>query len=187
MVYVVAARSAVVKQRINQLLEAGLKLNTIDIPELCYRNIASLLPEDVGGVALICLARQRGILTLTRQETLYFSRRLQTGAEILWRDDVDQLTPEIEGWLDSIVIEVQRSLDYYESNFSAPPIAGVVLAPLGKKIHGIAEYLSSQLGLPCRVLDLNELIDCPRPLAEQGQVFCLPAVGAALRREVKAA
>ncbi len=195
MVYVVAARTAVVKQRVDQLLEAGLKLDIVDIPELCFRNIACLLPEDAGGVAFICLARQRGMLTLTHQGTLYFSRRLQTGTEILWRpeldqlrrDDDDQLTVEIKEWLDSIIIELQRSLDYYDSNFSAPPITGVVLAPLGKKIHGVAEYLSSQLGLKCRVLDLNELIDCPRPVPDLAQVFCLPALGAALRSETDAA
>jgi len=194
MVYVVAARTPFVKQRVDQLLEAGLKLDVVDIPELCFRNIASLLPEDAGGVAFICLARQRGMLTLTHQGTLYFSRRLQTGAEILWRDnaairrdDADEFTAEIKEWLDSIVIELQRSLDYYESNFSVPPIAGVVVAPLGKKVRGIAEYLSSQLGLKCRVLDLNDLIDCPRPVPELAQVLCLPALGAALRSETDAA
>ncbi len=195
MVYVVAARAPVVRQRIEQLLNAGLKLNVIDIPELCCRNITSLLPEDAGGVAFISLGRQRGVLTLTQQGTLYFSRRLQTGIDFLWReddgsrrrDDVTELTPEIKEWLDSIIIELQRSLDYYESNFSVPPIAGVVLAPLGRKVDGVAEYLSSQLGRKCRVLDLNELIDCARPVPQPAQFFCLPALGAALRDGMDAA
>lgn len=187
MVYVVAARAAVVKQRVDLLLDAGLKLTTIDIPELCIRNLTSLLPEDVGGVAFVYLARGRGLITLTRQSTLYFSRRLQTGAEILWQQDIDRLTPEIEGWLDSIVIEVQRSLDFYESHFSAPPIAGLVVGPLGRQVAGVAEYLSSQLGLRSRVLDLNELIDTREKLSPQMQAQCLQAIGAALRVEGKAA
>jgi len=186
-VFVVAARASVIKQRADLLLDAGLKLTAIDIPELCLRNVTALLPEDVGGVAFVYLARNQGLITLTRQATLYFSRRLQAGTEILWQQQADTVTPEIEGWLDSVVIEVQRSLDYYESHFTVPPIAGLVLGPLGRPVAGVAEYLKSQLGLPCRVLDLNELIDVRGKLSPEMQVRCLPAIAAALRTEVRPA
>lgn len=187
MLYVVAARAELVKQRADSLLDAGVKLAAIDIPELGMRNLAALLPEDVGGTAFIYLGRHRGILTLTRQGTLYFSRRLQTGTDILRVRNVDSVTPEIEGWLDSIIIEVQRSLDYYESHFTAPPIAGLVLAPFGRPIAGITEYLSGQLGLRCRELHLNELIDMPEALGVEQLAQCLPAIATALRLEADAA
>ncbi len=183
MLYVVVARAPLVKQRVDGLLDAGVRLTTIDIPELCLRNLAALLPEDAGGTAFIYLARDYGLITLTRQGTLYVSRRLQTGTALLWEQNVDRVTPEIEGWLDAIVIEVQRSIDYYESHFTTPPIAGLVIAPLGRELSGMTEYLSGQLGLPCRVLDLSAMIDAREPVSTEVQTQCLPAIAAALRDE----
>lgn len=184
MMYAVVAYSAAIKQRTDQLLGAGFKLSCVDIPELAMRNLAALLPEDVGGLALIYMARDRGLITLTRQSTLYLSRRIDSGtAAIFGSKEIAALTPEMEGWLDGIVIEVQRSLDYYESHFSQPPVSGAVLAPLACPIAGVAEYLSRQLGIPVRILDLNDVIDTGEPLSCELQSRCLPAVGAALRTE----
>lgn len=185
MLYVVAARANVVRRRVDELLDAGLALATVDIPELALRNVTALLPEDVGGVAFVYLSGDRGLITLTRQATLYLSRRIEIGGSFPAHGG-DALSPEIEGRLDAIVIEVQRSLDYYESHFGQPPIAGLVLSPLPQPVAGVAEYLGRQLGVPARVLDLNEIIDVAEPLGADLQPRCLIAVGAALRAEGKA-
>jgi MSHA biogenesis protein MshI len=186
-IYVVVARAAVVRRRIEQLLEAGLRLTVVDIPEFAIRNVAALLPEDVGGVAFVMLGRQRGLIVLTRQSTLYLSRRMEAGAGNLLDRAAETLPAQAEGWLDAIVIEIQRSLDYYESHFSQPPVSGAILAPLGVRIGGLTDYLSSQLGLPVRELDMNEVIDTMTPLAPATQAHCFAAIGAALRVEEEAA
>ena len=46
---------------IDELTESGLKLDIIDIPELALRNIASLMPEDIGGVVLVYLGNDNGL------------------------------------------------------------------------------------------------------------------------------
>jgi MSHA biogenesis protein MshI len=185
--YAVVARIKETKQRIDTLVEAGFELSCIDIPELALRNIASLLPEDVSGVALVQIGPRRGLITISRQSTLYFSRRIDTGTDVLFSAvPGDELNERGEGWLDSIVIEIQRSLDYYDSHFSQQAVSGVVLAPLGRNIHGLEGYLRSQLDLPVRILDMNDLIDSKQILEVAQQVQCLGAVGAALRQEEKA-
>ena len=55
MMYVVATRAAAVRARVNTVEDSHLHLSAIDIPELALRNVAALLPEDVGGVALLHL------------------------------------------------------------------------------------------------------------------------------------
>jgi MSHA biogenesis protein MshI len=182
--YVVAAKSAQVKERIDKLVEAGLRLEVIDIPELALRNIAALLPEDVNGVALVYIEQNEGLITITRQETLYLSRRIRFGYNALPDTAIHGNDQEaIESWLDSIVIEVQRSLDYYESHFSLPQVAGLVITPGLKEIPGMAEYLSGQLGIPARLLDVNSMIDVNTSIDRQNQSRCLLAIGAALRQE----
>lgn len=182
--YVVAARSAQVKQRIDDLINAGLRLEVIDIPEMALRNIASLLPEDVNGVALLYLEKSEGLITITRQKTLYLSRRIRFGYNALPTTAIHSDDSEaIETWLDNIIIEVQRSLDYYESHFSQPQISGLVVTLGSQAIPGMTEYLTTQLGIPVRILDVNELIDVSEVIDSKLQSQCLLAIGAALRQE----
>lgn len=183
MMYAVVARAATVKARVDELLDAGVRLSVLDIPELALRNIAALLPEDVGGVALVYLGRDSGLITITRQGTLYLSRRIEGGVHDIGSG---ALSGEAVKWLDSVVIEVQRSLDYYESHFGQPPVSGLAVTPLGEGGAGVASYLAGQLDMPGRALDLNELIDVPERLPVDLQIRCLQAIGAALRMEGKA-
>jgi MSHA biogenesis protein MshI len=186
-VEVVVARTDLVRARIDELEDAGLNLEIIDIPEMALRNIASLLPEDVSGVAFVYIGRNDGLITITRQGTLYLSRGIQVGYNALPDTAVHANDAgAIEGWLDSIIIEIQRSLDFYDSQFSQPPVAGLVMTPAHREIPGVAEYLNSQMGIPARILDVNELIDVPEKIGSEMQFNCLMAIGAALRQEAPA-
>ena len=178
MMYAVVSRTNTVKQQIELLTGAGLNLDVIDIPELALRNIASLLPEDVAGVALLYLGRRNGLIVLTRQGTLYLSRRLEMGLEQLG-GNLDEAEPR----LDRIVVEIQRSLDYYESHFLQPAITNVVMTPLPDALRGAPEYLAEQLGIPVRSMDINSMIDVDPPVPGDAQSRCLLAIGAALRQE----
>jgi MSHA biogenesis protein MshI len=181
MIYAVVARAPLVKSLIDELTAAGIALDVVDIPEFAIRNLTALLPEDVGGVACIHLGDQAGLIVITRQRTLYLSRRFDYGKTRLLAGGAREVTPALEGLLDAIVIEVQRSLDYYESHFAQPPVRAVVLTPLGSEIDGLCEYLGSQLGIATRVLRLADLIEMPGALAPRVESECAGAIGAALR------
>jgi MSHA biogenesis protein MshI len=184
MMYVVVARANSVKDRIDQLVNAGFNLSVIDIPELALRNLASLLPEDVAGVALVYIGQDSGLITITKQSILYLSRRVEKGISVLPDTAIHSHDPDvIKPWLDGLIIEVQRSLDYYESHFSKPQVSCIVITPLPKQIDGVAEYISQQLEIPARILDVNSVIDVQENIDESMQASCIMAIGAALRRE----
>jgi MSHA biogenesis protein MshI len=187
MMYAVVAKSSRVKALIDHLNNANLNLNIIDIPELALRNIAAMLPEDVGGVALIYAGQNQGLITITRQSSLYLSRTINVGTSHLPESVLSVMDDEsCQHWLDSIVIEVQRSMDFYESHFSQPQVSGLVMTPIGKEIPGVTEYLTEQLQIPARMLDVNELIDVPEKIPSEMQARCLLAIGTALRQEAVA-
>jgi len=188
--YVVISRTSTVRKHVDQLQNADINLTTIDIPELVLRNIISRLPENEAGVAMIYLTRNRGLVVVARQSTLYFARTLDPGYEYLNQsipgpenDDPQSNNLQNNAAFDRLVLEIQRSLDYYDRYFSQPPVAGLVLAPMEVPVPGLAEYLNSALGLPARHLDINEIVDCDTPLSESRQAHCLPAIGAVLREE----
>ena len=183
-VYAVAARREKVQQLVNLLDAVGCNLNTIDIPELALLNIAERLPEDEGGVAMISFGQEQGLLTLTRDGELYFSRRVDCGsARLLAANEGELLTPALEAVLDGLIIEVQRSLDFYERHFGQSSVSAIVLSPVAGLSDQVCQYLESQLGVRARWLD--PAVDCglEQSRSPQASVFGIAAIGAALREE----
>lgn len=201
MLYVVAARRATIREHIDSLERHGFGLNIIDIPELAQRNIAARLPEDGSGVALLKLGPSSGLLTLSRESVLYLSRHIDTGLRDLTPPagqavseesltdvpsdslelSLDAIAPEQQQAMDAIVLEVQRSLDYYESHFGQPPINSLVIAPLQHNVPGLVDYFASNLGVSVRELDLTAVLDSSEVLSPELQSRCWFAIGAALR------
>ena len=178
----VVSRTSTVRERVDQLQNAQANLTTIDIPELVLRNIAARLPENEAGLAMIYLTRERGVVVVARQSMLYFARTLELGYDFL-RQGVDT-GMESNPSFDRLVLEVQRSLDYYDRYFAQPPVAGLVLAPTEMPVPGLDAYLHQALALPVRQLDLREVVDGDVSFDAHQQAHCLAAVGAALRQEV---
>lgn len=178
--YVVAARAQAIQSRVDLLEAAGVNLEVIDIPELAQRNIAALLPEDAQGVALLSFDERGGLITITRQGFLYLSRTLATSARDL--EDAQARAAHF----DQVVLEVQRSLDYYESHFRQAPIRNLILAPLAFDTTALTDYLGANLNAQVRLLDLAPLIEAGGEIPTALPGVCLATLGAALRQEVKA-
>lgn len=178
--YVVAAQNRAVQERVDLMDGAGVNLQVIDIPEMAQRNIAALLPADEKGVVMLSFQRNGGLLTLTRAGELFLSRPLNVGLDMLQRQE------QQAGYFDHVVLEVQRSLDYYESHFRQAPIRDLVLAPAPGEIPGLIEHLGANLNVQISVLDFAMLMDSDVELPTGLQSSCLATIGAALRQEVKA-
>ena len=168
MIYAVVARRSEISALVERIRASNLDIRTIEIPELCMRNIAVTLPQDAQGVALLHFVDGCGYLTITRGGVLYMLRRIETQSE----DHSESLQ--------EIALEVQRSLDYYESQYDCRPISEIVLGP-GDDIEVLAASLTENLGISVSQLKLDELftMDSELPVKTQGE--CLLAVGAALR------
>ena len=179
MMYAVAARRVAV-ERCATALASAPTFDVVDVPELCLRNLASRLPQAAGGVALLHLGEGSASVILVRGTTFYFSRQtdfrpVQPGAADC--DGAAQLDS------DGIVLELQRSLDYYERHFDQPPILRIAISPFSDRAQALAEGLNRDTGFEVSSLDLNTLLDCATPIDPQTQAACLMAVGAAIREE----
>ncbi len=188
MMYVVVSRIDAVQKHIDRFEKSGIDLDVIDIPELAQRNIAALLPEDKSGVALLSIKQHSALLTISHNKNLYLTRQIDIGLQRLMpliadHQSGDEFSSEAQALLNVITLELQRSLDYYESNFSMPPVAGVILAPMEEAIPTITPYFSSTLGTAVRMLDLNAFLDVEGVMSDRLQAQCFEAIGLALREE----
>ena len=175
MMYAVAAKADGVQTEVDLIEHAGLKLKAIDILELGLRNLALLLDRDDRGIALLYLAETSGVLLIVRQGTLYLARRFETGVDTLagGRDLRSQLVA-------GLALEARRSLDYFESHYEQSAVPVIYTAGLEPSD---LDQMSSELALSVRNVELGSLFRTDIEFDDEQSRRCLPAIGAALRRD----
>lgn len=179
-IYVVAASHEVLLPLVRLFHEAKTDLAVIDIPELAQRNVAALFEEENRGVALLAFDDDGGRLTFTYGGELYATRHIDIGAPQLAKAD-----DSLGGLFERVLLDVQRSLDNFDRNYSFIPLSRLLVVPFqgGGAFLG---YLKANLYQSVDALDLAQVLNLEAvpALAEparQGEAFL--AIGAALRQE----
>ncbi len=158
------------------------KFDVIDIPELCQRNLAALLPQDAKGVAFLMLRDDFAQLVLTRRGQLYVTRRFEYRERGDLNGDSDTEAHELPLNPQHLSLELQRSLDYYESHFDETAIGELYMAPAGTRANLLAAELGASTGLRISMFNIHDLIDVSFSAEiPDGWLPCM-AIGAALRQ-----
>lgn len=192
--YVAAVHRDIVSQLSQPMLKAHINLKVINIGEMALRNIALQLPESSMGVVMLHLFADSGMLTIIHNADLYLTRRFMMGSNQiykLWKEanasefvleDEHGLpqSDELTTLLDKIVVDIQRSLDFYTNNTGMPPVAAIVLTPMPTNIKGLPEYLQQQMGIQVRQLDLNSMVESESEMSSTLQAQMVLPLGAAL-------
>jgi MSHA biogenesis protein MshI len=179
-IFAVAARNSVVQARQKLFAQARIRLRTIDIPEMAQRNVSSMLEPDGRGVAMLSFGEDGGLLTVSWRGELYLSRRIDVTLAQLLDADHERRHQSF----DKITLELQRSLDNFDRQFSFISVALLMLAPSGAA--GLEEYLASHLYTRVETLDLAQVLDLdatPELADPARQQRFFVAIGAALRVE----
>ncbi|AOY88888.1 biogenesis protein MshI [Marinobacter salinus] len=168
LVNVVAARKSLVSELVTLVQGSGLKLDRIDIAELALRNLVSWLDKKKHGAALVHLRERYGQMVVCREETLYMSRRLDVALEDLW--DAGRQESAVQ----SLALEMQRSLDYYESQLGQVPPAMIHIVARDN-VMPLVSMLSTYVAAGVETLDWSTI-----GLEEALDSRCLPAWSASL-------
>ncbi|HIP52573.1 MAG TPA: hypothetical protein EYH03_00995 [Chromatiales bacterium] len=199
MLSVVASRSTDIRRRVDLMEEAGIRLEAIDITELAVRNVAVLDESGPGAQLFLYLAPRYGLIEITLDGLLYLSRRIEIDARGLAGDDDQPELVAVESWdlegagvalngsrdelMDSLVLELQRSMDYYETQFEAGPVTRIRVVPVEPNMtERFIRYASENLAVTVEEIQLEERIDGLDEVPDEIIERCLPALGAALRR-----
>jgi MSHA biogenesis protein MshI len=164
--FVVAAEQWRVDEQSVMVSAAARQLDVIDIPELALRNLMALVPGEAAGCALLVIARGFVQILISRGGNLYVVRKI---------DGSVAQDPERIG------LDVQRSLQYYESHFDSIPITRLLVAPANDQAARLAPQLAAVTGLQVEALEVEKLLDCDGAFPQIDQPESLLALGAALR------
>lgn len=173
MAYCAVLAKARLEQWLHMLKHAGLSLQSIDITEMAFRNLGLLAGAEGLNLALLRLRSSEGLISVQQGADLYMARRIEQGLEHASQDFA------------GVTLEIQRSLDYFESQLGKGYISRLLLMPMKRDGAQALKALSDGLAVNLQALNLRDLF-AGQPAAEldeQQQAYCFSVVGAALRQE----
>jgi len=181
-VYAVAARSSLIAQRMTVFSDAKLSLRAIDIPEMAQRNVAAMFEAPDRALAMLSLTAERGLLTFTAGAELYMARSIDVGLSQLLRAEGDSRSQLLE----RVLLEVQRSLDHFDRQFSYLSVSKLVVAPLPDDV-GLQARFREGLYIEIEEACLENCLDIsrvPELASRKMQAEQFLTIGAALREEI---
>ncbi len=180
MMYAAVAYKETAQRIVSIVNKCGLNLASIDIRELVIRNLlvkpSTLDEPSQEGVGLITLRKANSLISLVSANQLYLSRRVQLPVDHLEGNAYDT-----ERLLDDLVVEIHRSIDYYENQLGKGMIHKLVFAPTVVPLTNTLKYLAEQVNSKISILDLEESLEFAEPFEKEVQAQCLGAIGAAMR------
>lgn len=182
--YVVVTRAESVRSIVDFFDRGRIPLEVIDIPEAAQRNLAARMEPEGRGIILVSFDEQGGLITFTSGGELYLSRRIDVSAADLVEDDDGRRSAS----LDRAALEVQRSLDHFERQFSYVPLDRVLVAPLPRPTD-LVERIAANIHLSVQPFDLDAIVDVgneEKLSTAEGRCRWLKLIGAGLRMESKA-
>ena len=176
-VNVVVGQLSKLKSKVDLVNASRLKLQALDTTELAQRNLLEQLPENETGVVLLTLSETRGLILVVKKGQVHLARELELGLKQL-AEAQERVTQSY----DAVLLELQRSLDFFESTYAQPPITHLYVWPPRQDLREFIGYLSTSLnGVTAASLDLSAIAELSSPLPAETGHQCLNAIGAALR------
>ncbi len=212
-VLLVAVKKDIISDYTAVIAEAGLSAMVVDVDSFAAENLFEVCyPEkidkptvliDIGAGIININILKNGVSAFTRDITMggsTFTEEIQKELGLSYEEaeilklggSSDQASAEevsniLSGVTDNVVLEIQRSLDFYSATTSEEEFQGVFLAGGGCMVPGLAMAVEERLGIPTQILHAFKGLGIspkdfdPDYLEAMGPVAAV-AAGLALRR-----
>ncbi|MCP4874228.1 MAG: hypothetical protein GY896_01975 [Gammaproteobacteria bacterium] len=135
---VVAARETVIRNYVEGIKATAMELSALDVHELVRSNLQVVQQNTEQSMALLTLTAERGLLSIYHDTDLYVSREFMIGI-----DQLGLVTTEDESVFDALLLELQRSLDYFESFYGMGSVTNLRVFPQLTVTEKMAMYLQN--------------------------------------------
>jgi MSHA biogenesis protein MshI len=125
------------------IFEANLNLQSISVEELVTPHLVGNKKEPI-----ITLVQELGevvVLSIVKNNQLYFTRRI-TGFENIGEYTEDELEM---GITDSLCVQIQRSMDFFESQLRQAPIRQILIKLDSPHTTFLCASIAGAMGLSC--------------------------------------
>ena len=170
----VVANETVVGGYVDLINQSGLELQAIDVHDLAGLNYHQVCDCAEETVAILEFTDTVGLLTIYQNGELFVARDIKMGAL-----DFDAALTQDESAYDKLLLELQRSLDYFESHYGAGMVQRMLIFPQTPGVERMASYLQNYVGYE---LDFAGVRLHAKAQIERLEPHCFAAYCAALRR-----
>ena len=174
----VAAKTSYIQSLAEVTQEAGLEIKAIDITELALRNMTYADAEENRASALLYLSEYVSLIEICDNGSLCLSRHINLDVSRMDTTTSDGRTE----LLDILSLEIQRSLDYYESQFANGSAAKLnIISQISIPHEEFQEVAGSYLTVPIQPLNAFNTLQGADNYDSKLLATCAPAIGAAIR------
>ncbi len=167
--YIAIAQKKEVESLVSIISKSNLQLKNIDIEELSLRNIIRVLPDANEGIGLFFVCENHIKIILFKEGFVVLYRKIEISEGMLLSIKTDLF-----------LLELQRSLDYFESQMMGSLIKKVYYYS-SVESDDIFESLSGKVDVYFEFLDVHSFISCDHSFNEKALKNNFISIGAALR------
>ena len=149
-VNVVTSHTPELKVIINGMETSGLQPAVIDIAELAIGNILTDRESMHKGICFLAYQEKYVTFVIYRNSELYLSRSVMINS---WDECVN---PDSDFAKESLLLEIQRTFDYYQSQLVQPPVAELLIPDWGDPLAPLIDYLSNNLQMEVNPISFRE-------------------------------
>lgn len=160
---VVALAKSYIEELLEGVTDAGLDLQTIGILELAAADLIESTEDAI--LTLVQDAGHETFLNIIKNGNVYFSRRLR-GYENLSTFNAQELQMGVG---DNLSVEIQRSMDYYESQLRQAPVKKILMGLESAHVSEFCKIMQELTFMPTEVLMPN--IHCADNLKYSNSYF----------------
>lgn len=174
--YVVAAPKKRIDGLHDVLDKSNVRLHAIDVPEMAIRDLVMHSANGERPHAYLHIQPQHALIEICVADQIYLTRHIPLSADLLDLEAQQQVTN-----MESLVLEAQRSLDYFESQYGMGPVDQLsVLSSSAQAEQSFMHSATVYLTVPVGTLSLQALQGV-EDVDESILRHALAAVGAAIR------
>ena len=150
---------------------------------MCLGHLIEKLEGQERGIAVLHIGKEFGAISIYNSSALYLSRRIEFGLERIESIQQEETDSSVLATrlYEPIILELQRSLDFYESEYAKPPISKLIIAPKHPVLQGFHDYANSHSGYSVEYLNVGQVLADSIELSDENQASCLMAIAAASR------
>ena len=188
MVNVVVAKSSLIQYLVDICHDTDIEPEAIDITELALRNISrQCMADDDRPAASMYMLPNNVFIEVSDPSALYLSRNIEFSMDDMRNPaptdtvELGEPAPYANSEYDQLSLEMQRSMDYYESHYGRGPADLMRLLQDAGNGQEFIDFASQQLPFRIESIGLGDHIDGVEHIADDDLPHFIPALGGALR------
>lgn len=173
MAYAVVANRAELQLIANSLKTINVDLDRIEVPELVLLRLLEEYPRESHTEMIVVVGRQGGFLMVVADQALYLSRVNDISEQALEAETERNTETERNSngvannrQVEHLILEIQRSRDYFESQIGKGTIDRILLAPIQSFASNLSSGVQERLGVSVELIDPSVITEFT--LARQG-------------------